>query len=127
MPKAPLSRVIPFLASRLAACRVPSSLLPPGIVPPASVLRVDLSDVPGEDAAPDKVVELLLVVLLPTPILPRRCDMPLFFDLSLMVLAVRSEEARAGLVPTDGSLPPMEDMGLFAALPTVSREVMGLT
>ena len=91
------------------------------------MLRVGLSDVPGESAARDEVVELLLVVLLPTPVLPRSCDMPLFFDLSAIVLPVRPEEARAGFVPTDGSLLPIEGVGLFAALPTVSREVMGVT
>ncbi len=40
------------------------------------------------------------------------------------LLTVRSD---AGFVRTDTSLPPIEDMGLLAALPTVSREVMGLT
>jgi hypothetical protein len=52
------------------------------------VLRVGLPDVPGEGAIRDEVAVPLPVVLLPTPILPRRCDMPLFFDLSAMVPAV---------------------------------------
>ncbi len=92
MPKVPPLRVIPFLASGLEACRVLSSLLRARIVRPASVLRVDLADVPGKGATRGEVGVPLLVVLLPTPALPRRCDMPLFFDLSAMVLAARPEE-----------------------------------
>ena len=92
MPKVPLLRAIPFLLSGLAACRVPSSLLPPGVVR----LPSGLSDAPGEDATRCEVAVPLLIVLLPTPILPRRSEMPLFFDLSPIVVAVRPEEMRAG-------------------------------
>ena len=127
IPEVPPSRVIPVLASGREACRAPSSLLRSAVVPPASVLRVGLSDVPGEGATRDEVAPPWLVVLLPTPVLPGRCDMPLFFDLSPIVVPARPEESRAGLVPTPVRLTLTEDVGLFAALPTVSREVMGLT
>ncbi len=67
--------------------RVLSNLLRARTVRPASVLRVGLSDVPGESAT-------------------------------------RGEGEVA--VPLRVVLPPREDAGLFAALPTVFREVMGL-
>lgn len=123
IPKVPPLRVIPFLSPGLAACRVPSALLRLGLVRPPS----GLPDVTREDATRDEVAVPLLVVLLATPVLSGRCGVPLFFDLSPIDVPVRLEETRAGFVPTAGSLLPIEGVGLFAALPTVSREVMGLT
>ena len=113
MPKVPLLRVIPFLASGLEACRVPSSLLPPAIVPPASALREARGNVP-DDAMPG--------------LLPVGWETVERVGLAVL-LSATSFFTRDGadFVRTGGSLPLMEGVGLFAALPTVSREVMGLT